>query len=350
MADATKPGISAGSAPAASYEVKVDGLSISTQAEPNHLDRLVVETHLDKIGVAHLSYNGDFKPGAVSIGAKVEISVGGSADPVFTGQVTAFRHSWRGGRETITLEAMDPLVLLAASRNTRVWGGGTSDSITDSDCVQAVLSDAGCTTGNIESTAGSRPYVMQRNESDLAFIKRLAARNGYLVYCSATGEVLFQKPQFSNESLEVTQQDIIQLDYVRSDTHLPSSVVVVGWDYKTKSSVVGESDQVTTIGSGEAAAATTFKGASYVSDVFVDSESGAKAMATAELDRCARTYVQGSCTTVGNGALRTGEKVRFIGSYEGFNPEGLVVGVRHVVEAGTVFQSTFWFVGNTVPS
>jgi hypothetical protein len=32
-----------------------------------------------------------------------------------------------------------------------------------------------------------------------------------------------------------------------------------------------------------------------------------------------------------------------------FNPEGLVVGVRHTIEGGSVFQTTFWFVGNTEP-
>jgi phage protein D len=350
MTTATQPKLAANAAPTASFKVEVDGLEASTQEAPNFLERLVVETHLDKIGSAQVTfaYNDGFKPSLAAIGGAVKISVGGSADNAFTGVITGFRHSWRGGREFVTVEAMDPLVKLGASRQTKVWGGATTDKIKDSDAASEVISGGGCTAGNVEATAGERPYIFQRNESNLAFLKRLAARNGYLVFASE-GKVNFQKPQFSGASAEVSLQDIVQLDYSRSDAELPQSVAVTGWDYVAKKQVKGSSSDITAIGGGSTPSGVTFGADTYISDVFIDSDAGAKAMAEAEMNRLARTFVRGSCTTVGNGSVKIGGKVKFIGSFEGFNPEGLVVGVRHVIEGGSVFQTTFWFVGNTEP-
>lgn len=349
MSNATKPGISANATPAATFKVELPGIGEVTQAEPKNLQRLVVETHLDKIGVAHITFVGDFKPSSVTIGGDVKISMGGSADNAFTGVVTGFRHCWRGGVETVTIEAMDPLVKLACSRETKVWGGAVGDAIKDSDVAGDVIGAGGCTSGNVEETSEARPYILQRNESNLSFLKRLAARNGYLVFCEE-GEINFQKPQFSGASEEVTQEDISVLDYQRSDMDLPQAVEVSGWDYVAKERVVGNSSDITAIGGGSTPSGVTFQADSYISDVFVNSESAAKGMAEAEMNRLARTFVRGSCSTSGNGAIKIGGKVKFIGSYEKFNPEGLVVAVRHVVEPGAVYQSTFWFVGNTEPA
>jgi phage protein D len=344
---ATKPSVSANESFAASFRVDIGGNEF-TQDKPEKMLRLVVETHLDKIGVAHVTLTGDIKPSDFNIGDDVTISVGGCADPAFVGVVTGFRHTWRGVIESVTVEAMDPLIKLAASRETKVWGGETTDEIKDSDAANDAISAGGCDVGNVEDTPGTRPYILQRNESNLAFLKRLAARNGYLVFCEE-GKVNFQKPQFSGQSIEITQPDIKNLDYSRSDIEIPNAVYVEGWDYIAKERVMASSSSVTGIGGGTPVSATTYGADLYISDVFVSSESGAKEMAEAEMNRLARSFVRGACTVLGNGQLKIGGKVKFLGFYEKFNPEGLVVGVRHVVEPGTVFDTTVWFVGNTEP-
>ena len=350
MADGMEPKLTKGASPAAAFKVEITGMEPLTQDKPGALSRFTVETHLDKIGMAQitLNFSGDLKPGDLTIGAEVKISVGGSADNAFTGNITGFRHSWKNNNEFVTVEAMDPLVKLASSRETKQWGGETTDAIKDSDAVSEVLSAGGCSAGNVEATTGTRPYILQRNESNLAFIKRLAARNGYLVFASE-GKVNFQKPQFSGASADVTLEDITSLDYGRADTEIPSEVEVTGWDYIAKQRVVGTSSSVTPIG-GAAATNTTFKNAQHISDVFVDSEASATAMAEAEMNRLARTFIRGSCTTRGNGKVKIGSKVKFAGSFKTFNPEGLVVGVRHTVQTGSVFETTFWFVSNSEPT
>lgn len=344
---ATQPSVSANESFAASFRVNV-GSTECTQDDPKKMLRLVVETHLDKIGVAQVTFTGDIKPSDFNIGDDVSISVGGCSDPAFVGIVTGFRHTWRGGIESVTVEAMDPLIKLAASRETKVWGGDTSDQIKDSDAANDAISAGGCDAGNVEDTPGTRPYILQRNESNLAFLKRLAARNGYLVFCEE-GKVNFQKPQFSGQSVDITQPDIKNLDYSRSDVEIPNAVHVEGWDYIAKERVTASSSDVTPIGGGSPASATTYGADLYISDVFVNSESGAKEMAEAEMNRLARSFVRGSCTVMGNGQLKIGGKIKLDGSYQGFNPEGLIVGVRHVVEPGTVYDTTVWFVGNTEP-
>ncbi|TVQ94138.1 MAG: phage late control D family protein [Deltaproteobacteria bacterium] len=350
MNEATKRGISVNRPAAASYTVEVSGLGTATQDDPSELERFVVETHLDKIGFAQITYSGHLKPSDVSIGGDVKISVGGAKETTFKGVVTGLRLRKAAGHVTVTVEAMDPLVKLAASRRTKYWGGEPDDEVMDSDLVSEVISDGGCTEGNVESTPGGRPYVLQRNESNLAFLKRLAARNGFLLYAE-DGKVNFEKPQFSASPQEIKGADVQQLDFTRSDVDVPPSVHVTGWDYIGKSVVHGEfgSSSIEKIGGEGPASAVTYSAQTHISDVFVDSDSSAKAMAEAEMNRLARSFVRGTCTTTGNGAVKIGGKVQFQGLYSDFNPEGLVVGVRHVMEPGSGFVTMFWFVGNTEP-
>lgn len=346
----TSPNISKVQSGAPGFKVEIDGLDAATQQSPNNLERFVVETHLDKIGAAQITFAGDFSPSSVALGATVKVTVGGSADNAFNGIVTGIRYRHQSGHETVTYEAMDPLVKLAASRETRVWGGEVGDEIVDSDLVGEIISEAGLDAGEVEDTPGSRAYVFQRNESDLAFIKRLAARNGYLVYAE-DGEINFKKPQYSDDPVDVHTADAVSLDFTRSDTDIPAAVEVVGWDYIEKETVVGVAavGSIETIGSGSPPGAVIFDGDSYVGDVFVNSESGAQAMADAEMNRLARSYVRGLCTVPGNGNLKPMGKVKFTGKYANFKPTGLVVGVRHVFEGLSGLQTTFWFVGNTEP-
>jgi hypothetical protein len=337
---------------APTFKVTIAGIGECTQTDTQGLQLLLVEGNLDKIGIARVTFDQEsIKPGGIAIGGDVSISVGGDTRKAFEGYVTGINHTWSHGKERVTIIAMDPLIKLAASRVTKVWGGEPSDKFKDSKLADDVIGAGGCTAGTVDATDGERAYILQRNESNLSFLKRLAARNGYLVYADE-GKVNFVKPQFSGSPLKLGQPDIIKMDYTRSDRSVPSKVKVHGWDYIKKDVVSGEGEAsgAVTIGSGAVVSPTTWAAETHISDVFVNSDTAALAMAKGEMARMTRSYVQGTCVINGNGAIYPGVLVEFLGSYEKFNPSVVVVATRHSIEIGSFYQTQFWFVSNTMPA
>lgn len=348
---APEPKLNESHAPTAAFKITAGSVSDITQEDPKGLVMVLVETHLDKIGVAKLTFDTNIKaPKEFKIGDEVKVEMVDNAIVTFQGAVTSITYSNQGGNAKVTLTAMDPLVKLANSHATKHWGGNPSDEIKDSDVASDVIQDAGAKAGTIDATGGGRSYILQRAESNLGFLKRLAGRNGYVVYAEE-GKIHFMKPQFSNAPLEIGQADVLRLEVSVSDVGIPSDITVNGWDYVKKKAVTGQASAsgVSKIGSGSAPSPVTWKGNLQISDVFVSSDSSAKAMAEGEMERRGRSLVRGSVTVHLDGRLLPGVKMKIADTFKNMNAEGLIVGARHIVEPGGVAETTVWFVGNTAP-
>lgn len=335
---------------AARYKVDVAGTSF-TQADSKGLTALVVEDHVDMMGVMRVTIDvkGGFDASSVRLGDEAKAAFGGAGDDLFKGFVTGIRHHARAGNvEFVTIIAMDALCKLGASRHTRIF-----EEVTDSDIVSSVLGEAGLSPGTVDSTSGQNKYVIQRNESDLTFLKRLAARNGYLLLGNNEGKVDFKKVQYSGAKQEFGRQQIQQFDYTVTHQTVPPSVKVLGWSYVDKEKVEGTASAASpTIGGGASAVSETgtiWQADLYVTDVHVADEAAARSMAESELNRLARGYVRGSALVEGTGEVRAGKLIKFKEFATGFNPEAYVVSSRHFVEAG-VYKTEFHFIGNTKPT
>jgi hypothetical protein len=325
------------------------------QADPKGLVYMSIEDHLDMIGVAMISLNTEgVKWSSLKVGADVEVEVAKSSTKMFKGVVTGLRHSFQKGKDVLTVIAMDPLIKMAASRVTKVYGDAVAADQLDSDVVSAVISRAGCSAGKVDATSSKHKYIFQRNESDYNFCKRLAARNGYMLR-STEGKIDFIKPQFTGATVKFTQENLIALDYTVNPVNVPSEITVIGWDYYAKAKVEGtaSSGDVIAIGGGTNAAADNggiWAQKSFISDVLVTSQGGAKEMAVGELNRLARRMVTGRAVVQGNGDIIAGAKVQFTNMKSKFNPEVFVVSARHIVEPGGNFTTEFTFCGNTWPA
>lgn len=330
-----------------SYTINIAGQEI-TQQDPQGLEHLSVETHLDKVGVAQLTFAVDGPSwSSFVIGDEAEISVG-TGSKVFGGVITEKRHSFRRGVHTITIVVMDPAIKLASSRKTRVF-----EETSDSDVFSSVCGEAGVETGTVDSTSEVPLYTFQRNESDLRFLRRLAARNGYLVY-AVDGKVNFAKPQFGGGSVELSNENMISYDCGVSSASVPPNLTVYGWSYVEKRMVsyTASSGDLFTIGGGSDAVAETgtiWQEDSYISDVQVSTDGGAEAMAVGELNRLARSFVRGRAIVQANGDLYAGVGVTFSGMDAGGNPEGVVVSCRHVADIRSGTTTEIHFVSNTKP-
>ena len=108
----------------------------------------------------------------VAIGDKIEIAFGlAQQKTVFKGEVTAIEERYGDGVPQIVLLAEDALHRLARHRASRAFQQTSPNSI-----VQTLASDAGLQAdAKLSDTPGD--YI-QLNESDLHFLRRLAARYG----------------------------------------------------------------------------------------------------------------------------------------------------------------------------
>lgn len=333
---------------AARYKLTLAGTEI-TQSDAQGVEELLVEEHLDMLASLRVRIGaGEFDWSSVAIGDTAEASFGGSGEVTFTGVVTAVRHYSKKDVELVEIQALDPAIKLASSRNTRIW-----EDVTDSDVVSAVLGDAGVDAGTVDSTSTTHKYVLQRSESDLNFLKKLAARNGFMLRGNQEGKIDFSKPQFTGEPLEFARDALMSLDYTVSHQNVPPGVTVLGWNYVEKQTVEGtaSSADITPIGAGANAVdetGTIWQDDLYITDVWVADQPASKDMAVAELERLARSFVRGRGVIDGSGDVRAGVKVRFTGFAEVFNAEGVVVGTRHRVQDG-VYTTEFFFESNTMP-
>jgi phage protein D len=301
------------------------------------------------IGIAQitLGMGSDAAWSSYKIGDPVEVKVGGSSTKIFVGVITEFRFVWRHGVRTFSIVAMDPLCKLAASRQTKTW-----ENVKDSDVASSVISEGGCTAGVVDSTNDTNKWVFLRNESYLFFLKRLAAKNGFVLLANE-GKVDFKKASFSDNPVEVTRDDVVLLDFNWATQVVPPDLTVYGWDYVAKEKVegTGSSGDITTIGGGKNAVSETgtiWQKSSYVSDVMVSSQTGAKDMAVGEINRHARNAVRGRAIVQGNGSLHAGVKVTFSEMGTGLNPEAYVLSSRHTVDENG-FVTEIHFCSNTFP-
>jgi len=341
----------------AQYNVEINGTKVS-QGSTQGLESLTVEDHVDMIGVAEFTFStdgGGLKADSFKPGQEIKARIGqggigsGARQYAFVGIITGLRHSYMQSRETVTILAMDPLCKLAASRHTKVY-----EEMKDSDVVTAVLGEAGLTAGQIEATSEVHKYTLQRNESHFVFLRRLAARNGYLLQAN-DGKIDFAKAQFGGGPTTFTREQLVSLDYSMTDRNIPSKVTAYGWDYLKKEKVEGSasSGDIEPIGGGSNSVAETgqvFQGESYLSDVLVTTQAGAKELATSHLKQLALGYMRGRAIVQGTRAVHAGAIVKFEGPNPNFQPQGYVLSARTRVYVGSGATTEIVFASNTHPN
>lgn len=332
------------------YKVTIGRLTV-TQSDPQGLESIVVEDHVDLIGIAEISFGPNLDPWSqVELGNPVRVEMGTDApQPVFVGKVTGLRHVRRGGRERLVVIAMDPLSTLAASRRTK-----TFQHASDTDVVRQVASAAGLTVRRADSGAFSRPYVMQRNESDLDLLRRLATRNGFVLFATE-GELVFGSPSLNARPIEVNDADLRELDWTMSTLSVPKGVEVHTWDPGARSDLEGTAgpSDVVAIGEGTMSVGAPWSlwdDIAHLSDVEVTSQSLAKSVAIAELNRHSWGFLRGRAVVTGNPQIRADARVKLLCAREQFRPDGWVVGSRHLMEPGRAYTTEIQFCSNTRPA
>ncbi len=339
----------AGAHTAPSYKITIGSRALD-QDTADGVQSLVIEDHVDM--VEHLSVrlaaNESSPEWGISVGDAVEAKIGAGNVVVFSGEVVALEPSWGpDGMMAMTVRALDKAHRLSRGRKTRFF-----ESQKDSDVATSVGGESGLSV-TVDATEETHPYILQRNESNLAFLKRLAARNNYLLAVDE-GKLLFKKAAFAGTPTKLTMgTNLRSLRMGFNSMDQVDQVIVRGWDVRKKEAIVGTASagDIESIGGGQTGAAlsTSKFGASiaYITDVPVGSQGQANILAKAELNRLARQFAQGTCTVDGNDGIRAGTVVEFEGLSAGHNGKFYIVSSRHTITSTGGYLTEFTFCSNT---
>lgn len=331
------------------YEITVGGTKM-TQAEGDALQMATVEDHVDMVAMATVRVGGTSEHPSwnFKIGDEVEVKIDDIS--LFSGEVIAMEPGFQiEGNSTMTLRAMDKTHRLGRGKKTRFWNDKK-----DSDVAQEVGGESGLSV-DVDDTSDVLPYILQRNESNIAFLKRLAARNNFQLRVEDK-KLLFKKASFQGGGASVKMGETLRsmrMSFNSSDQ--VQKVVVRGWDPATKQEVVGTatSGDVTAIGGGEVGASSSAifgDSTAYITDVPVSSQAMANQIAKAEMERYARQFCRGSCSVRGDAGIKAGSMLDVAGLPSGQNGKFYVIASRHIISVRTGYTTEVTFCSNTMGS
>ncbi|MEL6344075.1 MAG: contractile injection system protein, VgrG/Pvc8 family [Myxococcota bacterium] len=320
------------------------------QTEGDALQMAVVEDHVDMVGMCTIRVGGtEGNPSwNFSMGDPVEVEIEGGQ--LFSGEVIALEPGFQiEGTASMTIRAMDKSHRLGRGTKTRFW-----NDMKDSDVAQEVGGECGLSV-EADDTSEVMPYILQRNESNMVFLKRLAARNNFQLRVSE-GKLMFTKPSYQGNAAQITMgENLRAMRMSFNSSEMVQQVIVRGWNPTDKAEVVGTASagDVTSIGGGEVGAqsASVFgETTAFITDVPVSSQAQANAIAKAEMERYARQYCRGSATMRGDPAVLAGTMVEFAGLPSGQNGNFYVIATRHIISTRTGYTTEVTFCSNTMGS
>ena len=281
----------------------------------------------------------------LKLGAELLVGTGDEAAPneIFRGKVSALEMVCNYGQppELVVL-AEDGLGAARRARRTKVYA-----DMTPADVMQAVAGELGLspTVTGLASPSGT---WMQLNETDLAFLRRLAARFEADLQVTGTALTVAPRQEVQRGTIELTLNS--QLARVRITADLADQVTAVttaGWNAQDGSAVNGSATGITHGGpgsgkSGVAWAQEAFGNRSeHVGGYAVSTDGEAQALAEAALDQRARRFLRAEGTAEGNARMRVGAQVRLAGISPQFDNSYYVTEARHLFDMRQGYRTEF---------
>lgn len=275
---------------------------------------------------------------------KIKFGYGNQTNVVMVGEIT-------GLEPEFSLEQSPRLVVRGHDVSHRLMRGTKTRSFTkmrESDIVETVASAVGIRV-KATSTAEKLDYVLQRNQTDLAFIRDRAARIGYELLVEGTTLVFRPlKPQ-GKAILTLQREDLLAFSPRLSTLGQVNKVEVRSWDAQQQKPMVegkaGDGD-VVALGKtvGIATTAREFGRTAYaVIDQGAISPQEAQTIAQGQLNRMALGYITGDGACQGNSALRMGHLIRIEGVGQRFSGDYYVTTTTHRYGVGEGYRTEFSF-------
>ncbi|MCZ6689158.1 MAG: contractile injection system protein, VgrG/Pvc8 family [Planctomycetota bacterium] len=326
------------------YAIHVDGED-RTSALRGRVISIAVREDLDLLGWFEILLTPeDESIQTIPPGSRIEIWLGhgGGLGLATIGEVTGIQ--LEKGRRTgtrIRIRGLDPLHRLARGRRTRSF----RDSRT-SDVVAEVARERGL-RAEVQETASVHPSLLQANESDYAFIRRLAASVGFEIFWR-DDRIVFRSP-VSDEDVRLSLSGARQIESVRLDLSTArqvGSVEVRGWDPRTKEAIVGTAgprDVYPRMGGKRSGPEMSHQATGPSVRVYahesISHQEEADEIARRMLCRIALETVGGEIRVAGDPALRVGRLLEINDVDEEFDGTFYLAGVTHTMDARRGYRS-----------
>ena len=272
----------------------------------------------------------------------IKLGYGNRTKPIIVGEIT-------GLEPEFTADQAPRLVVRGHDFSHRLMRGTKTRSFTkmrDSDIVAQVARAAKLTV-QASRTPEPLDYVLQRNQTDLAFIRDRAARIGYEALVDGT--TLFFRPLRPQGSAVLTlgRGDLLEFFPRLSTLGQVNEVVVRSWDAEQKKpAVVGKASDrdVTAMGStrGTETAQQEFGKTTYaVIDQGAATPKEAQAIAQGQLNRMALDYITGEGACQGTPQLRAGQTIQINGLGKRFSGAYYVTATTHRYDPEDGYRTEF---------
>ena len=271
-------------------------------------------------------------------GSAVTIKLGyvDNLQPMFDGEITTISPTFpASGTPTVRIEGYARSHRLQGSTKTR-----TFQNVTDKQIV-AMIADHEGLTPDAQETQPQRPYVIQYNQTDWAFVLGLAVRNRFEV--RVEGKKLIFQPAGDNQSPTYTLawgQTLRSFDPTMDTLRQVSQVTVRGYDLNKKviEGRAGIGDEDASMGgkqTGPQTAAQAFKKRNEEVCVStpVASQEEANQLARAIYNARALEFVTGKGSSIGLPDLRAGRAINLEGLGTRFSGDYYITQATHTINA-----------------
>lgn len=336
--------------------ILVDG-----QAQPS-LDALLqaMELREDEMGLASLELrymnttisaegSADFafesSSSLLSLGRRLELKLGDENNPtsMFTGLISGIELVMQANQQPeLVVLAEDSLQRARLARRTQVYR-----DLTVGDLVQQVASRLGL-RARVDGLNQQFSVLVQLNESDLAFVRRVLASQDAQLHMD--GNEMVVVPRHDRRESQVTLEfgsQLLSISALADLAHQVSEVTASGWDVANGQTVSVSNSGAADLGPGSGQQGSEIlrnafsTRAEHLGSVAVADEPEATALANAHFSRRARRFVRVKGTAEGNPNLRVGSHVTLNRLGPRFDNTYYVCSVRHRFDLREGYRTDF---------
>ena len=273
---------------------------------------------------------------------QIKLGYGHQTERVMVGEITGLEPEFMADQPPV-------LIVRGHDFSHRLMRGTKTRTFTrmrDSDIVAQVVQAAKL---DVQATRTPDPidYVLQRNQTDLAFIRDRAARIGYEVLVDSTTLIFRPLKPPGQPTLTLERQDLLEFFPRLSTLGQVSEVEVRSWSAEQKQpAVVGKASDRDVVAMGTTRGTETaqqeFGKTTYaVINQGAATPKEAQAIALGELNRLALAYITGEGSCPGTPQLRAGHTIRIEGLGRRFSGAYYVTATTHRYALGEGYRTNF---------
>lgn len=256
-----------------------------------------------------------------------------------------------GAPWVVTLQGLDKFHELKKKRARKVRKGS------DDAVIKEIASECGLTP-EVESVDPTGDYSLQLNEDYATYLIRIATEHDYLVRVEGGDTLRFARrtTAYQESSVELTWgEDIESVSLRYSLNDVVTGVKVKGYDYVKAEWVAGEakaSDLMCISGGDTGAELAEAEYGAMVHEIDnskMNSTSKAKALAKAEFQRKANTFLSGTVQCTGVPDAVSGAKLTIEGAGWPISGDFVIKSTTHTLDPSSGYRTTIEFYSDSLP-